>query len=116
MSDDSRNPLSDPIFRRISRLADAMGVRAYVVGGYVRDYYLGRPSTDIDVVVVGSGIAVAEALAAELHTRLSVFKTFGTAMLRTGGMEVEFVGARKESYSADSRKPAVEEGDRKSVV
>ena len=110
MSDDSRNPLSDPIFRRISRLADAMGVRAYVVGGYVRDYYLGRPSTDIDVVVVGSGIAVAEALAAELHTRLSVFKTFGTAMLRTGGMEVEFVGARKESYSADSRKPAVEEG------
>ena len=57
MSDDSRNPLSDPIFRRISRLADAMGVRAYVVGGYVRDYYLGRPSTDIDVVVVGSGIA-----------------------------------------------------------
>ena len=110
MNDDSRNPLSDPIFRRISRLADAMGVRAYVVGGYVRDYYLGRPSTDIDVVVVGSGIAVAEALAAELHTRLSVFKTFGTAMLRTGGMEVEFVGARKESYSADSRKPAVEEG------
>ena len=106
MNDDSRNPLSDPIFRRISRLADAMGVRAYVVGGYVRDYYLGRPSTDIDVVVVGSGIAVAEALAAELHTRLSVFKTFGTAMLRTGGMEVEFVGARKESYSADSRKPA----------
>ena len=110
MSDDSRNPLSDPIFRRISRLADAMGVRAYVVGGYVRDYYLGRPSTDIDVVVVGSRIAVAEALAAELHTRLSVFKTFGTAMLRAGGMEVEFVGARKESYSADSRKPAVEEG------
>ena len=110
MNDDSRNPLSDPIFRRISRLADAMGVRAYVVGGYVRDYYLGRPSTDIDVVVVGSGIAVAEALAAELHTRLSVFKTFGTAMLRAGGMEVEFVGARKESYSADSRKPAVEEG------
>ena len=81
MSDDSRNPLSDPIFRRISRLADAMGVRAYVVGGYVRDYYLGRPSTDIDVVVVGSGIAVAEALAAELHTRLSVFKTFGTAAI-----------------------------------
>jgi len=90
MSDDSRNPLSDPIFRRISRLADAMGVRAYVVGGYVRDYYLGRPSTDIDVVVVGSGIAVAEALAAELHTRLSVFKTFGTGMLRTGGVEENY--------------------------
>ena len=110
MSDDSRNPLSDPIFRRISRLADAMGVRAYVVGGYVRDYYLGRPSTDIDVVVVGSGIAVAEALAAELHTRLSVFKTFGTAMVRAGGVEVEFVGARKESYTRDSRKPEVEPG------
>ena len=78
---DSRLPLCDPIFRRISRLVDAMGLRAYVVGGYVRDFYLGRPCTDIDVVVVGSGIAVAEALAAELHTRVSVFKTFGTAML-----------------------------------
>ena len=87
-----------------------MGVRAFVVGGYVRDYYLHRPCTDIDVVVVGSGIAVAEALGRELKTKVSVFKTFGTAMLRADGLEVEFVGARKESYSPDSRKPYVEDG------
>ncbi len=87
-----------------------MGVRAFVVGGYVRDYYLRRPCTDIDVVVVGSGIAVAEALGRELKTKVSVFKTFGTAMLRADGLEVEFVGARKESYSPDSRKPHVEDG------
>lgn len=104
-------PLSNPIFRQISRLADEQGVRAFVVGGYVRDYYLHRPSTDIDVVVVGSGIALAEALARELHARVSVFKTFGTAMVRTrDGIEVEFVGARRESYARDSRKPQVESG------
>ena len=103
-------PLSQPIFRRIGRIADERGLRAFVVGGYVRDYYLRRPSTDIDVVVVGSGIEVAEALAAELHARVSVFKTFGTAMVRNRGVEVEFVGARKESYSHDSRKPQVEPG------
>ncbi len=103
-------PLSDPVFRRISRIAAEQGVEAYVVGGYVRDYYLRRPSTDIDVVVVGSGIALAEALARELHTKLSVFKTFGTAMLRSQGIEIEFVGARKESYTRDSRKPQVEAG------
>ena len=104
-------PLSDPIFRRISRLADAAGVRAFVVGGYVRDPYLRRPSTDIDVVVVGSGIALAEALGRELHAKVSVFKTFGTAMIRTReGVEVEFVGARRESYTRDSRKPQVEAG------
>ena len=106
----NRVPLSDPIFRRIARLADAQGVRAFVVGGYVRDHYLRRPSTDIDVVVVGSGIALAEALGRELHTRVSVFKTFGTAMVRAGGVEVEFVGARRESYTRDSRKPEVEPG------
>ena len=103
-------PLSNPLFRRIARLADEQGVRAFVVGGYVRDYYLRRPSTDIDVVVVGSGIALAEALGRELRTKVSVFKTFGTAMLRAGGVEVEFVGARKESYTHDSRKPQVEAG------
>ena len=103
-------PLSNPIFRRIGRLADEQGVRAFVGGGYVRDYYLRRPSTDIDVVVVGSGIALAEALGRELHARVSVFKTFGTAMVRAGGIEVEFVGARKESYTHDSRKPQVEAG------
>ena len=102
--------LSLPVFRRISKLADAMNVRAFVVGGYVRDYYLNRPCTDIDVVVVGSGIELAQALANELKTNVSVFKTFGTAMLHADGMEVEFVGARKESYSPDSRKPHVEDG------
>ncbi len=102
--------LSQPVFRRISETVDAMGLRAYVVGGYVRDYYLRRPCTDIDVVVVGSGIAVAEALGRQLRTKVSVFKTFGTAMLHIDGMEVEFVGARRESYSPDSRKPHVEDG------
>ena len=80
------------------------------MGGYVRDYYLRRPSTDIDVVVVGSGIEVAEALGREVRGKVSVFKTFGTAMVRAGGTEVEFVGARKESYTHDSRKPQVEPG------
>ena len=103
-------PLSDSIFRRISRIAAAKGVRAFVIGGYVRDWYLRRPSTDIDVVVTGSGIEMAEALGRELHTRVSVFKTFGTAMLRAGDVEIEFVGARRESYSRDSRKPHVEAG------
>lgn len=103
-------PLSLPIFRTISRIVDDMGVRAYVIGGYVRDYYLHRPCTDIDVVVVGSGIEVAQALGRELGRKVSVFKTFGTAMLHADGLEVEFVGARKESYSPDSRKPAVESG------
>lgn len=103
-------PLSNPIFRRIARLADARGVKAFVVGGYVRDHYLRRRSTDIDVVVVGDGIELAEALGRELHAKVSIFKTFGTAMLRAGGVEVEFVGARRESYTHDSRKPQVEAG------
>ena len=103
-------PLSLPIFGRISRIVDAMGVEAYVIGGYVRDYYLGRRCTDIDGVVVGSGIEVARALAREVGTNVTVFKTFGTAMLHADGLEVEFVGARRESYSRDSRKPAVEAG------
>ncbi len=102
--------LENPIFRTLGRLADQAGVPAFVIGGYVRDYFLRRPSTDIDVVVAGSGIELAERLANELKTNVTVFKTFGTAMVRAGGMEIEFVGARKESYTADSRKPAVEEG------
>ncbi|MBE6201712.1 MAG: HD domain-containing protein [Rikenellaceae bacterium] len=105
------SPLSLPIFGQIQKIVDRLGLRAYVVGGYVRDYYLCRPSTDIDVVVVGSGIEVAKALGKQLHTKVSIFKTFGTAMLHDSeGREIEFVGARKESYSPDSRKPAVEEG------
>ena len=107
---DSQPPLSHPVFRQISEIAARQGVPAYVVGGYVRDFFLERPSTDIDVVVVGSGIALAEELGRELRTRVSVYKTFGTAMLRTRGVEVEFVGARRESYVSDSRKPLVEAG------
>ncbi len=103
-------PLTHPIFKQISRIIEQQGVEAFVVGGYVRDHYLRRPSTDIDIVVVGSGIALAEALGKELKTKVAVFKTFGTAMLRSKGIEVEFVGARKESYTHDSRKPQVEPG------
>ena len=108
--------LDQEIFRQISHVADTMGVECYVVGGYVRDIFLERPSNDIDVVVVGSGIAVAEQLKHELGRKahLSVFRNFGTAQVkfRQKGKEyeVEFVGARKESYSHDSRKPIVEDG------
>ena len=103
-------PLRHPIFRHITRVVDRMGVEAYVVGGYVRDYYLRRPSSDIDVVVVGSGVAVAEELARELGAKVTIYKTYGTAMLRWRDTEVEFVGARKESYKPESRNPLVEPG------
>lgn len=106
----AESALDNPIFEQIRDTVDRLGVEAYVVGGYVRDFYLGRPSTDIDVVVVGSGVEVAEALGEKLHAKVSIFKRFGTAMLRWHGTEVEFVGARKESYSHDSRKPQVEPG------
>ncbi len=104
--------LSDKIFHQISETADELGVECYVVGGYVRDIFLERPSKDIDVVVVGSGIALAEALTKRLGKRahLSVFKNFGTAQVKFHHTEVEFVGARKESYQRDSRKPIVEDG------
>ena len=104
--------LDKDIFHKISDVADRLGLECYVVGGYVRDLFLERPSNDIDVVVVGSGIAVAEALKKQLGRRacLSVFRNFGTAQVKCGGLEVEFVGARKESYSHDSRKPVVEDG------
>ena len=104
-------PLSNPIFKQISRIVDRMGLEAYAVGGYVRDYYLRRPSSDIDVVVVGSGVDVAEALAKELGgAKVAVYKTYGTAMVRWRDVEVEFVGARKESYRRESRNPIVEPG------
>lgn len=103
-------PLKHPIFKHITDVVDSMGVEAYVVGGYVRDYYLRRPSSDIDVVVVGSGIAVAEELGKVLGTKVVVYKTYGTAMLRWKGIEIEFVGARKESYTPESRNPHVEPG------
>ena len=122
--------LDQEIFHQISEAADRLGLECYVVGGYVRDIFLERPSNDIDVVVVGSGIAVAEELKRMVgkKARLSVFKNFGTAQVKfrarmrqdksltshlsplTSEIEVEFVGARKESYSHDSRKPIVEDG------
>ncbi|MGL5683283.1 MAG: CCA tRNA nucleotidyltransferase [Marinifilaceae bacterium] len=103
--------LKHPIFKEISRIADEKGIEAYVIGGYVRDLILGRPSKDIDIVVLGSGIDLAQEAAKQLgNLNVSVFKTFGTAMFRYKGVEIEFVGARKESYNFNSRKPTVEEG------
>lgn len=104
--------LDKKIFYLISEAADDLGLECYVVGGYVRDLFLERPSKDIDVVVVGSGIVLAEALGRKLGkgAHVSVFHNFGTAQVKYHGMEVEFVGARKESYSHDSRKPIVEDG------
>lgn len=102
--------LDHEIFKIVSEVAAQMGVRAFAIGGYVRDCFLGRPSKDIDIVVEGSGIELAEAVGARVRSNVSVFKNFGTAMLRFKGIEVEFVGARKESYNRDSRKPIVEDG------
>lgn len=104
--------LDKDIFHEISAVADGLGLECYVVGGYVRDLFLERPSNDIDVVVVGSGISMAEGLKQRLGKRakLSVFRNFGTAQVKYKDLEVEFVGARKESYSHDSRKPVVEDG------
>ena len=104
--------LDEDIFHLIADEADKLGLECYVVGGYVRDLFLERSSNDIDVVVVGSGIQVASALKSRLGKRahLSVFRNFGTAQVKYRGLEVEFVGARKESYSHDSRKPHVEDG------
>ena len=108
--------LDHPVFSLVSQVAGKMGVRAFVIGGYVRDCFLGRKNDDIDIVVEGSGIALAEAVAEHLretehvNCHVSVFRNFGTAMLKYRGTEVEFVGARKESYQRDSRKPIVEDG------
>ena len=100
------------IFQLISETADELNLECYAVGGYVRDIFLNRPSKDIDVVVVGSGIDMAQALGKKLGRKahVSVFKNFGTAQVKYFDTEVEFVGARKESYSHDSRKPVVENG------
>ena len=120
--------LEHPVFHLVSETARELGVRAFVIGGYVRDCFLGRANKDIDIVVevpgqaghdgrasgrdgeVRPGILLAEAIGKKCHARVSVFKNFGTAMLRYHGIEVEFVGARKESYHRDSRKPIVEDG------
>jgi poly(A) polymerase len=102
----------EEILRRVGAVADELGLEAYVVGGYVRDCFLQRPSKDIDFVTVGSGIELARAVARKLGRKahLSVFKNFGTAQVKWGEVELEFVGARRESYSHDSRKPIVEDG------
>ena len=108
--------LDSPVFKMVSDAARELGVRAFVIGGYVRDCFLGRQNDDIDIVVEGSGIELAHAVASRIeekesrHCTVSVFKTFGTAMLKWHGAEIEFVGARRESYRHDSRKPIVEDG------
>ena len=104
--------LTHPVYEIASQVADELGVSAYAVGGVVRDLVMGRKSKDIDIVVVGSGIAFANAVAKAIspHIEVSVFKNFGTARFRYADTEVEFVGARRESYRANSRKPIVEDG------
>lgn len=102
--------LRHPVFSVISRLAGEQNVQAYAIGGFVRDIFLNRPSKDIDIVIIGNGIAFAETVAAKLKVKLAVYKNFGTASLKYHDLEVEFVGARKESYRRDSRKPIVENG------
>ena len=105
--------LKDPIFKIISTTADELDIACYVVGGFVRDYILKRHTgQDIDIVAIGSGIELAKLVAKKLTHRpkVSVFKTYGTAMLRHKDIEIEFVGARKESYSKESRNPEVKNG------
>lgn len=108
----STTPQEKEIFELISQSAEELGYPSYVVGGYVRDKLISRPSKDIDIVCVGSGIELAESLASKLRPipRIVVYRRFGTAMMRHKDIEIEFVGARKESYVMDSRKPTVEEG------
>ncbi|MBQ2490750.1 MAG: HD domain-containing protein [Muribaculaceae bacterium] len=105
--------IDTPIFHLVGEVADSMNRPCYVVGGYVRDIFLDRPSNDMDFVTVGSGIEVAKAVAAKIGPKkstLAVFKTYGTAQVKAGGMELEFVGARRESYQRGSRNPIVEDG------
>ena len=102
--------LTHPIFSIISKLADQENLQVFAIGGFVRDIFLNRPSKDIDIVVIGNGIAFAERVAKTLKVKLAVYKNFGTASLKYRELEVEFVGARKESYRSDSRKPIVEDG------
>ena len=104
-----------PVFKLIAEAADEMNVAVYVIGGYVRDVIMNRDCGDIDIVAVGSGIELAKKFAKKIgpETRVNVFKNFGTAMVRYDGLlqwQIEFVGARKESYRKNSRKPVVEDG------
>jgi len=110
-----KHKINNPVFKIIAQAAEELNTKAFVIGGFVRDLVIGRPSKDIDIVAEGSGIELARKVADKLgeNTRISVFKNFGTAMIRYYGdkdWEVEFVGARKESYNRDSRKPVVEDG------
>ena len=104
--------IDTPILRLISQTADEMQMECFIIGGYVRDFFLYRPSKDIDVVAIGKGTDLAEAVARKLgrETHLTLFKNFGTAQIKYREYEIEFVGARKESYRSDSRKPIVEDG------
>jgi poly(A) polymerase len=102
--------LKHPVFSILSKLSAQLNVEAYVIGGFVRDIFLNRPSKDVDIVVLGNGPDFATAVAKHLNVQVTVFKSFGTAMLRYQDLEIEFVGARKESYRAESRKPIVEDG------
>lgn len=102
--------LQHPVFGVIAQAAASMNVKAFVIGGYVRDLFLNRPSQDIDIVVLGNGIDFAETIAQKLKVKVAVFKNFGTASLKYQNLDLEFVGARKESYRTESRKPIVEDG------
>jgi len=110
MSTSAAHFLKRKIFQIVSEVAEDKGVRAFVIGGFVRDCFLGRECNDIDIVVEGSGIDFAKAVGEKTGKYVSYFKNFGTAMLHYGGDEIEFVGARKESYRRESRKPIVENG------
>ncbi|MDE5874999.1 MAG: CCA tRNA nucleotidyltransferase, partial [Muribaculaceae bacterium] len=107
-----KEDLKKPVFKIIGEIADEMNREVYVVGGFVRDLFLGRPSKDYDFVTVGSGIELAKAVASRLGPKahLSVFPNYGTAQVKYHDLELEFVGARKESYSRESRNPIVEDG------
>ena len=102
--------IKHPVLMKLAKLATKKKMEVYVIGGFVRDLFLDRPSKDIDILVIGNGMEFAQVVAESLGTNVSIFKNFGTAMLRYGDLELEFVGARKESYRLDSRKPIVEDG------
>ena len=111
MSSNYAEKLKHPVFKVVSQYATEHGLDAYVIGGFVRDLVMERPSKDIDILVLGDGPEFAEAVAKILRVKkVSVFKNFGTAHFRYKDLDVEFVGARKESYSRDSRKPITEKG------
>src|SRR5690606_35178126 len=108
-----KQALSYPIFEIVSQASDTLGLQSYVIGGFVRDFFLNRDfKKDIDFVTIGSGIELAQKVSSLLPNKpkVQVFKNFGTAMFRYKDMDIEFVGARKESYNFDSRKPVVENG------